>query len=61
MFHNMYLSPGVAPIPKLLKAGVTCSLGVDGAASNNANDMIELMKNGPAAEVRYQGSAIHVG
>lgn len=42
---NMYLSSGVAPIPKLLKAGVTCSLGVDGAASNNANDMIELMKN----------------
>ena len=42
---NMYLSSGVAPIPELLKAGVTCSLGVDGAASNNANDMIELMKN----------------
>lgn len=42
---NMYLSSGAAPIPKLLKAGVTCSLGVDGAASNNANDMIELMKN----------------
>ncbi|MCB7317872.1 amidohydrolase family protein [Lacrimispora sp. 210928-DFI.3.58] len=42
---NMYLSSGVAPIPALLKAGVTCSLGVDGAASNNANDMLELMKN----------------
>ena len=26
-----------------------------------ANDMIELMKSGPAAEVRYQGSAVHVG
>ena len=40
----MYLSSGVAPIPKLLNAGVTCGLGVDGAASNNGQDMIELMK-----------------
>lgn len=41
---NMYLSSGVAPIPQLLSAGVTCGLGVDGAASNNGQDMIELMK-----------------
>ncbi|MDD6435163.1 MAG: amidohydrolase [Clostridiales bacterium] len=42
---NMYLSSGVAPIPALLNAGVTCSLGVDGAASNNGQDMLELMKS----------------
>lgn len=42
---NMYLASGVAPIPKLLEAGVTCSLGVDGAASNNGQDMLELMKS----------------
>ncbi len=41
---NMYLSSGVAPIPKFLRAGLTCSLGVDGAASNNSQDMVELMK-----------------
>lgn len=41
---NMYLSSGVAPIPRLLKEGITVSLGVDGAASNNAQDMVELMK-----------------
>ena len=41
---NMYLSSGVAPVPAMLKAGVTVSLGVDGAASNNAQDMVELMK-----------------
>lgn len=41
---NMYLASGVAPIPKMLKKGITVSLGVDGAASNNGQDMIELMK-----------------
>ena len=41
---NMYLSSGIAPIPQMLAAGVTVGLGVDGAASNNGQDMIELMK-----------------
>lgn len=41
---NMYLSSGVAPVPEMLKKGLTVSLGVDGAASNNSQDMIELMK-----------------
>jgi len=41
---NMYLSSGVAPIPDMLNAGLTIGLGVDGAASNNAQDMLELMK-----------------
>lgn len=41
---NMHLSSGVAPVPEMLKAGLTVGLGVDGAASNNAQDMLELMK-----------------
>ncbi len=41
---NMYLSSGVAPVPEMLKKGITVSLGVDGAASNNSQDMLELMK-----------------
>lgn len=41
---NMYLSSGVAPIPQMLRAGVTVGLGVDGAASNNGQDMVELIK-----------------
>ena len=41
---NMYLSSGIAPIPEMLAAGVTVGLGVDGAASNNGQDMLELMK-----------------
>ena len=41
---NQYLSSGVADVPKMLRNGLTVSLGVDGAASNNAQDMVELMK-----------------
>jgi 5-methylthioadenosine/S-adenosylhomocysteine deaminase len=41
---NMYLSSGVPRIPRLIEAGVTCSLATDGAGSNNANDMIEVLK-----------------
>ena len=41
---NMYLASGVAPVPKMLKAGLNLSIGLDGAASNNSQDMVELMK-----------------
>lgn len=42
---NMYLASGVAPIPKLNRAGVPVGIGLDGAASNNSNDMLETLKN----------------
>ncbi|GAA0238338.1 amidohydrolase family protein [Metaclostridioides mangenotii] len=41
---NMYLASGVAPVPEMLKAEINVSLGLDGAASNNSQDMVELMK-----------------
>ncbi|NPV77989.1 MAG: amidohydrolase [Anaerolineae bacterium] len=41
---NMYLGSGVAPITEMMKAGIPLSLGVDGAASNNSQDMIETLK-----------------
>jgi 5-methylthioadenosine/S-adenosylhomocysteine deaminase len=41
---NMYLANGIAPIPALLQSGVTVGLGVDGAASNNNQDMFEVIK-----------------
>jgi 5-methylthioadenosine/S-adenosylhomocysteine deaminase len=41
---NMYLGSGVPPIPRLLDLGVTVSLGADGAASNNSQDMLEALK-----------------
>ena len=43
---NMYLGSGVPPIPQLLDLGVTVSLGADGAASNNSQDMLEALKVG---------------
>ena len=41
---NMYLASGTAPIPSILSHGIPVGLGVDGAASNNNQDMFELMK-----------------
>src|SRR5206468_12723594 len=43
---NMYLGSGIPPIPRLFELGVTVSLGADGAASNNSQDMLEALKVG---------------
>lgn len=37
---NMRLGSGIAPIPKMVAAGVPVGLGVDGSASNDASDML---------------------
>lgn len=41
---NMILASGVAPIPKFLEEGMTVSLAFDGAASNDTQDMLEVIK-----------------
>lgn len=40
---GLKLASGVAPVPELLKAGVTVALGTDGAASNNDLDLMSEM------------------
>ncbi len=41
---NMILASGVAPVAQLLRDGVTVALGTDGPASNDGQDMIEMMR-----------------
>jgi 5-methylthioadenosine/S-adenosylhomocysteine deaminase len=41
---NMKIASGIAPVTKMLKAGVRIGLGTDGAASNNDLDMWEEMR-----------------
>jgi 5-methylthioadenosine/S-adenosylhomocysteine deaminase len=41
---NMYLASGFAPIPAMLEAGVTISLGSDGPASSNNLSLFQAMK-----------------
>lgn len=41
---NMILASGVAPVPEFLEQGITVSLATDGAASNDTQDMMEVLK-----------------
>jgi cytosine/adenosine deaminase-related metal-dependent hydrolase len=41
---NMILGSGVAKVPRLLAAGLRLGLGTDGAASNDSQNMLEVIK-----------------
>lgn len=40
---NMKLASGIAPVPELLRRGITVALGTDGCASNNNLDLFQEM------------------
>jgi len=41
---NLKLASGISPVPRMLRKGVTVSLGTDSPCSNNTADMFETMK-----------------
>jgi cytosine/adenosine deaminase-related metal-dependent hydrolase len=43
---NLRLGSGIAPIPEFLELGVAVGIGVDGAASNDTQDMFETIRFG---------------
>lgn len=43
---NMRLGSGIAAVPDMLAAGIPVGLGVDGAASNDTQDMLEALRIG---------------
>lgn len=51
---NLKLGSGISPIPDLLKAGVTVSLGTDSSCSNNSADMFEVMKTAALLHKGFQ-------
>lgn len=51
---NQYLADGVAPVPEMLAAGIKVAVGADGAASNNSQDMFEVMKSAVLMQKVYR-------
>ena len=56
---NLFLGDGFAPIAEALEAGVSVGLGTDGAASNNSQDMLQVLKIAPLLQrARHQDGTL---
>ncbi|MCS7216595.1 MAG: 8-oxoguanine deaminase [Candidatus Bipolaricaulota bacterium] len=56
---NMLLGSGIAPVPKMLAAGMKVGLAVDGSASNDASNMIREARQAMLlSRVRYGAEAM---
>ncbi len=54
---NMYLASGLAPIPEMLRAGVTIGLASDGPASSNNHSLFQAMKFAALIQKGFHGDA----
>jgi 5-methylthioadenosine/S-adenosylhomocysteine deaminase len=54
---NMYLASGLAPIPEMLKAGITVGLASDGPASSNNHSLFQAMKFAALVQKGFHGDA----
>jgi 5-methylthioadenosine/S-adenosylhomocysteine deaminase len=54
---NLRLGSGVAPVVAMMAAGIPVSIGVDGAASNDRQDMFETLRIGAYAQRGLHGRA----
>ena len=52
---NLKLASGIAPVPAMLKHGITVGLGTDGTSSNNNLDMLESMKTMALVQKAWRG------
>lgn len=54
---NMKLASGIAPLDSMMRAGINCALGTDGAASNNRLDMFQEMRHAALLAKVHSGDA----
>jgi 5-methylthioadenosine/S-adenosylhomocysteine deaminase len=54
---NMYLASGLAPIPEMLKAGITVGLASDGPASSKNHSLFQAMKFAALIQKGFHGDA----
>jgi 5-methylthioadenosine/S-adenosylhomocysteine deaminase len=55
---NMYLASGVARIPEMRERGIRIALATDGPGSNNAQDMMEVLKATACLQKVHTGNAM---